>query len=69
MSQRKVNLGRHMESTHTSGKLIRRQPIDYETRDQIVYGRYRNEPYKSQGEWIIGGPMEKVLKKLKEMKE
>lgn len=49
-------------------KLIPFEPIDYETRDGVVYARYRNEPYKSQGEWIVGGPMEKVLEKLKEAK-
>lgn len=58
-----------MESNHNSGKLIPGEPIVYETRDQVVYGRYRNEPYKSQGEWIIGGPLAKVLKKLKEAQE
>lgn len=50
-------------------KLIPGEPIDYEWRDEVVYARYRNEPYRQQGEWMVGGPMEKVLKILKEAQE
>lgn len=54
-----------MESNHKSKGLRPGEPIDYETRDQVVYARYRNEPWRSQGEWIVGGPLDKISKLIK----
>ena len=37
------------------GNLIQGQTLIYERVDDVVYARYRDEPYRDIPRWVVGG--------------